>query len=142
MTRMRQHDMKQIRSTVQDRKWIIQELDQYDRNQIKSTISTAGIILGRQEVDYKFARMTKISGQDRKWTISTTVWQELDGQEAKHYTDMDTRYIYINTDTSNQPGYIDTDTRNQPGYIDTDTSNQPGYIVLGNPQRMRHPRLI
>lgn len=57
----------------------------------------------RQEVVYKFARMTEICGQDRKWTISTTVWQELDGQEAKHYTDMDTRYIYIDTDTSNQP---------------------------------------
>jgi hypothetical protein len=41
--------------------------------------------------------------EDRKWTIITTVWQELDGQEAKHYTDMDTRYIYIDTDISNQP---------------------------------------
>ena len=41
--------------------------------------------------------------------LSTTVWQELDRQEAKHYTDTDTRYIYIDKDT--RYIYIDTDTR-------------------------------
>lgn len=106
MARMRWHDMKWIRSTVQIR-MTGQEVDCKVSSQYRNQISMTGIRLEaqfpRQEVVYKFALMTEICGQDRKWTISTTVWQELDGQEAKHYTDMDTRYIYIDTDTSNQP---------------------------------------